>query len=196
MIHSIRGRLREKSPTSMVLEVGGIGFFITIPLSTFDALPETGQEGEVLIHLNVREDALDLYGFYSEEELALFRHLIGVTKIGPKLAIGILSGTSPEEFKRRIVAGDVGALVALPGIGPKTAKRIIVELKEKFVPTDIDELIGVGEGAEGEFETAMAALATMGYSRSEAFRVLTDMKRNGEFEGEVEDIVKRALSKR
>lgn len=196
MIHSIRGRLKEKSPTSLVIDVGGIAFRITIPIPTFDVLPETGQEVEVLTYLNVREDALELYGFHSQEELTMFRHLIGVTKIGPKLAIGILSGTTADEFRRRIIAGDVGALVALPGIGPKTAKRIIIELKEKFVTTEIEELVQAGEELAEEFETALAALASMGYSRTEAYRVLTDMKRRGEFEGDLEDIVKRALSRR
>ncbi|MFQ6675447.1 MAG: Holliday junction branch migration protein RuvA [Fidelibacterota bacterium] len=196
MIRSIRGRLKEKTPTSVVLDVGGIAFSITIPIPTFDALPEMGQEAEVLTYLNVREDALELYGFHTEEELAMFRLLIGITKIGPKVAIGILSGTTPEEFRRRIVAGDVGALMALPGIGPKTAKRIIVELKEKFVTTEIEELVELGEERSEEFDTALAALASMGYSRSEGFRVLMEMKRNGELKGDLEDIIKKALSRR
>ncbi|MFQ6673977.1 MAG: Holliday junction branch migration protein RuvA, partial [Fidelibacterota bacterium] len=137
MIHSVRGKLKEKAPTTLVIDIGGLALRMGIPMSTFDRLPHEGDEVQVLTYLNVREDALELYGFYSDDELSLFKMLIGITKIGPKLAIGILSGTTPEEFKRRIIAGDVGALTALPGIGQKTAKRIIIELKEKFVTSSI-----------------------------------------------------------
>lgn len=195
MIHSIRGRLKEKTPASMVVDVGGISFRIGIPLSTFDRLSEINHQVEVFTYLNVREDALDLYGFLTEDELSLFKMLIGITKIGPKLALGILSGTTPEEFKRRIIEDDVGALTTLPGIGPKTAKRIIVELKEKFIPTDIEQIVGIRGQVTEEFDHALTALVSLGLSRGQGYRILSEMRRKGEFEGGVERIIKVALSK-
>ena len=183
-------------PTFMVVDVGGISFILAIPISTFDRLPSVGDEVEVLTYMNVRDDAIELYGFYTAEERDLFKMLIGISKIGPKSAVGILSGTTPDDFKRRIIAGDVGALTALPGIGPKTAKRIIVELKEKFVVESEDRFVsGIGEFEPSEFEEALIALTSLGYSRGEVFKVLSEMKRKDEFKGDMEQIIKIALSK-
>ncbi|MEE9167460.1 MAG: Holliday junction branch migration protein RuvA [Candidatus Neomarinimicrobiota bacterium] len=195
MIHSIKGRIKEKTPTSVVLDLGGLSFHITIPLPTYDKLPEVNQPVEILTYLNVREDALDLYGFLSKDELALFKMLIGVTKIGPKLAVGILSGATPDDFKRRIVSDDVDALTALPGIGPKTARRIIVELKEKFVPTDFERMVGAAEEESDDFNDALSALSSLGIPRSRAFKILSRMRQDGEFKGNLESIVRMALSK-
>ncbi len=179
----------------MVLDLGGLSFHITIPLPTYDKLPEVNQPVEILTYLNVREDALDLYGFLSKDELALFKMLIGVTKIGPKLAVGILSGATPDDFKRRIVSDDVDALTALPGIGPKTARRIIVELKEKFVPTDFERMVGAAEEESDDFNDALSALSSLGIPRSRAFKILSRMRQDGEFKGNLESIVRMALSK-
>jgi len=195
LIHSIQGRLKEKTPTSIVVDVGGISFRIGIPLSTFDRLSEINHQVEVLTYLNVREDALDLYGFLTEDELSLFKMLIGITKIGPKLALGIISGTTPEDFKRRIIEDDVGALTTLPGIGTKTAKRIIVELKEKFIPTDIEQIVGFRDQVTEEFDQALTALVSLGLSRGQGYRILSEMRQKGELEGGVERIIKVALSK-
>jgi len=130
MIVSVRGKLVRKTPTAAIVEVGGISLSLAISVSTFDRLPDPGKEVSLKTYLNVREDALELYGFHSIEERGIFLLLIGISGIGPKMAINILSGTTADEFKNRIIAGDVGALTALPGIGPKTARRIIVELKK------------------------------------------------------------------
>jgi len=130
MIVSVRGKLVRKTPTAVIVEVGGISLSLAISVSTFDRLPDPGKEVSLKTYLNVREDALELYGFHSIEERGIFLLLIGISGIGPKMAINILSGTTADEFKNRIIAGDVGALTALPGIGPKTARRIIVELKK------------------------------------------------------------------
>jgi len=177
------------------VDVGGISFRIGIPLSTFDRLSEINHQVEVLTYLNVREDALDLYGFLTEDELSLFKMLIGITKIGPKLALGIISGTTPEDFKRRIIEDDVGALTTLPGIGTKTAKRIIVELKEKFIPTDIEQIVGFRDQVTEEFDQALTALVSLGLSRGQGYRILSEMRQKGELEGGVERIIKVALSK-
>ncbi|MFQ6606970.1 MAG: Holliday junction branch migration protein RuvA [Fidelibacterota bacterium] len=195
MIESVRGKLVQKTPTTAVVEVGGISLSIAISVSTFDRLPETGNEVAIKTFLNVREDVLELYGFHSSTERGLFRLLIGISGIGPKMAINILSGTTTEEFKNRIIAGDVGALTALPGIGPKTAKRIIVELKEKFVVSDLSDIPGGDGGIPSEFEDALSALGALGFTRGEAFKILSDMKRKGEFKGELEDIIKIAISR-
>lgn len=195
MIHSLRGVVKTKSATDVVLEIGGVAFRVGLSVPTADHLPPVGKQVEILTYLNVREDALELYGFGSEDELSLFRMLIGISKIGPKLAIGILSGASPDEFKRRIVASDVAALTALPGIGPKTAKRIIVELKEKFVVTGDEEVVSMDGKIPDEFADALAALTSLGFSRSDGFRVLSDMRRADELSGNLEEIVKKALTK-
>lgn len=179
----------------MVLDVGGLSFRVTIPIPTYDRLPDVNKQVEILTYLNVREDALDLYGFVSEDELSLFKMLIGITKIGPKLAIGIISGTTPEDFRRRIITDDVDALTALPGIGPKTARRIIVELKEKFVTADVEGIMRAGDVISDEFGDALSALASLGFPRANAFKILTEMKRDGEFEGGLEKIIRLALSK-
>lgn len=179
-----------------MIDVGGISLHIFVSVPTYDHMSEAGAEVEVITYLNVREDALELYGFYSQEELELFKMLIGITKIGPKLAIGILSGASPGEFKRRIIAGDVAALTALPGIGPKTAKRIIVELKEKFVTVEgLDEILKEDDALSDEFADALAALTALGFSRVQGFKVLTGMRKDGQLEGGLEEIVKSALTK-
>jgi len=150
---------------------------------------------EIRTYLNVREDAMELYGFEDEEELTLFKMLIGISKIGPKVAMGILSGTNPGEFKKRIVAGDVAALTALPGIGPKTAKRIIVELKDKFVVTGDDDVMMLDGEVPDQFADALATLTALGFYRSDGFRVLSDMQRKDQLSGNVEEIVKIALTK-
>ncbi len=196
MIVSVRGKLIRKTPTAAIVEVGGISLSLAISVSTFDRLPDPGKEVSMNTYLNVREDALELYGFHSSEERGIFLLLIGISGIGPKMAINILSGTTADEFKNRIITGDVGALTALPGIGPKTARRIIVELKEKFVESDLTDIPGVPGVVPSEFEDAMAALSSLGFKRSEAFRTLTDMKRKGEFKGELEDIIKTAISRK
>ena len=193
MIHSIQGTLKAKHPAAVVIDVGGVFLKASVSLPTADHLPDVGEKVELRTYLNVREDALELYGFASEDGLALFKMLIAVSKIGPKLAMGILSGASPEEFKRRIVTGDVVALTALPGIGQKTAKRIIVELKEKLVESvDAMDLPSDGELPD-QFSDALSALTALGFNRADGFRVLTKMQRENQLDEGTEEIVKTAL---
>ena len=135
MIYQVKGRLISKDMDFVVLEVGGIGLKI---LSTQNTIRTINREGEVLLYtyLHVREDALDLYGFHSLLEKEVFLLLIGISGIGPKLANTILSGILPDELKEKIISGDINALTSVPGVGSKTAKRIIVELKDKFTKID------------------------------------------------------------
>ena len=195
MIHSLRGKVKSKSATNVVVDVRGVAFYVVLSVPTADRLPKVGEEVEIRTYLNVREDAMELYGFEDEEELTLFKMLIGISKIGPKVAMGILSGTNPGEFKKRIVAGDVAALTALPGIGPKTAKRIIVELKDKFVVTGDDDVMMLDGEVPDQFADALATLTALGFYRSDGFRVLSDMQRKDQLSGNVEEIVKIALTK-
>ena len=195
MIHSLRGKVKSKSTTEVVVDVSGVALYVVLSVPTADHLPKVGEEVEIRTYLNVREDAMELYGFGDEEELTLFKMLIGISKIGPKVAMGILSGTNPGEFKKRIVAGDVVALTALPGIGPKTAKRIIVELKDKFVVTGDDDVMMLDGEVPDQFADALATLTALGFHRSDGFRVLSDMQRKDQLSGNVEEIVKIALTK-
>ena len=173
MFAYISGKLFQKEPTSVIIDVNGIGYQINIPLSTYSALPATGQNAKLLTYYHVREDIQALYGFATSEEKELFLLLISVSGIGPKMAMTILSGTSPEQFRRRILDGDVESLTLIPGIGLKTARRIIVELGEKIGQTSevvSGELATVTLGATGE--EALRALISLGYRRAEALNAL------------------------
>ena len=132
MIANLRGILLEKHPNQAVVEAGGVGYDVTIPVSTYTALPDAGSEVRLRIHTHVREDAIQLFGFSSVEERALFEKLIGVSGIGPKLAITVLSGIQATELVRIIRGSDVATLVRVPGIGKKTAERIVLELNDKL----------------------------------------------------------------
>ena len=194
MINSIQGTIKAKSATNVVIDIGGVSFDITISIPTSDLLPDIGKRLELRTYLNVREDALELYGFSGESELELFKMLITISKIGPKLAMGIISGASPDEFKRRIVTGDVASLKTITGIGPKMAKRIIVELKERLVENvDDSDLPNDGDFPD-HLTDAVAALTSLGFNRADAFRVLKKMQTEGKVSGKIEDVVKMALT--
>ena len=191
MIHSICGRLVQKTPTTVVLETGGIGYEIHIPVSSFDVLCPEGQEQKLLTHLHVREDAMQLYGFSSEGERKLFLNLISISGIGPKLAIGVLSGASPDEFKAAVHREDVAALSRIPGVGKKTAQRMIVELKEKIGPPEREGgSSAVSESSAGH--EALLALVSLGYKELQAEKVIRRML-NEDANLPIEEIVRRAL---
>ena len=194
MINSIQGTVKAKSATNVVIDVGGISLEITISVPTGNLLPDIGKRLDLRTYLNVREDALELYGFSGESELELFKMLIKISKIGPKLAMGIISGASPDEFKRRIITGDVASLKTIPGIGPKMAKRIIVELKERLVEqTDDYDIPNDGDFPDYLID-AVGALTSLGFNRSDAFRVLKKMQKEGKVSEKIEDMVKMALT--
>ena len=194
MINSIQGTVKAKSATNVVIDIGGISLEITISVPTGNLLPGIGKRLDLRTYLNVREDALELYGFSGESELELFKMLIKISKIGPKLAMGIISGANPDEFKRRIITGDVAALKTIPGIGPKMAKRIIVELKERLVEqTDDYDIPNDGDFPDYLID-AVGALTSLGFNRSDAFRVLKKMQKEGKVSEKIEDMVKMALT--
>jgi Holliday junction DNA helicase RuvA len=177
MIGFLRGRLAARQPPSLVLDVGGVGYELEAPMSTFYELPTLGSELTLLTHLVVREDAQLLYGFGSERERALFRELIKVSNVGPRIALAILSGMRVEEFQACVESQDAAALVRIPGVGRKTAERLIVELRDRlgalpgaeFRPGGSGASAGSTAGGQGE---AFGALLALGYKPAEATRML------------------------
>ena len=195
MIDSINGNLLIKDPTYVVIDLNGLRLKIHISIATYEKLPSFSEKVDLLTHLHVREDILDLYGFASEEERDIFHKLINVSGIGPRSAITILSGTTPKDFKNRIISENVKSLTVIPGIGPKTAKRIILELKEKFIDEDVDisNLIGT-EQINDEIKDVIQALLALGYKRNQIDQALKKIKEEGGLKGSLEEIIKKALT--
>ena len=195
MIYQVSGNLIAKHKDFVVIEVSGIGFKITSTTNTINMIK---LEQKILLHtyLHVREDALDLYGFHSTLEREVFLLLIGISGIGPKLAITILSGILPDELKDKIISGDIGSLTSIPGVGAKTAKRIIVELKDKF--TKIEEgSLGFSDKLNSKlYDDALNALLSLGYSSQQSKQVL-DHIGNGKDDNKqnIETIIKTALKR-
>ena len=194
---SITGKLFAKSPTEAIVDINGIRFRIHISISTYENLPSVGNPVELLTHLHVKEDILDLFGFKDSSERNLFINLNTITGIGPRSAMNILSGTNPNEFKNRIVSGDVQSLTVIPGIGPKTAKRIIVELKEKFA-SDFDgkdELGFMESDRSSSVKDAVNALLSLGYKPAQINKTIKDLEKAGDLSGGLEEIIRKALAK-
>ena len=195
MIYQVIGNLIAKHKDFVVIEVSGIGFKITSTTNTINMIK---LEQKILLHtyLHVREDALDLYGFHSTLEREVFLLLIGISGIGPKLAITILSGILPDELKDKIISGDIASLTSIPGVGAKTAKRIIVELKDKF--TKIEEgSLGFSDKLNSKlYDDALNALLSLGYSSQQSKQVL-DHIANGKDDNKqnIETIIKAALKR-
>jgi Holliday junction DNA helicase RuvA len=192
MIAHLRGVLLEKHPNQVILDVGGVGYELTIPVSTFSSLPNPGVEARLRVHTHVREDALVLFGFNTREEKALFEKLISVSGIGPKLAVTILSGLAASELVNAIRNGDLQQLVRIPGIGKKTAERIVLELREKmdiavgaaavtpagskpkpgFTPDEEDVISALMNIGANRASAEAAVLKAKSESASESFEVL------------------------
>ena len=175
MIAFLRGRLAMTGAEAAVVDVGGVGYRVLIPDSTRRRLPGTGHEVQLFTSLQVREDAMTLYGFYSEEEYGLFELLLTVTQIGPKVALGVLSAISPTEFRRAVAFNDITALTRLPSIGKKTAQRLVLELKDKLgavspsAAVSLTAQAGAGPALPADaWDEAVEALVGLGYSRAEA----------------------------
>ncbi len=197
LINSINGVLFSKSPSEAVLDIGGLRFKLHITVATYEILPKKGNFVDILTHLHVKEDILDLYGFKDEDERDLFFNLNLISGIGPRSAMNILSGTNPMEFKSRIIDGDVKSLTVIPGIGAKTAKRIIVELKEKFETDKIDknDLGLLEDGDNSIIKDAANALQSLGYKSNQVNKILKDLESSGQLSGGLEEIIRKALAK-
>ena len=191
MIGSIRGRIASKAPPQLMVEVGGVGYEIEAPMSTFFLLPSVGEEVFLLTHLVVREDAHILYGFGTDAERRLFRSLIKVSGVGPKIALALLSGINVEAFALCVQNQDIAALTKVPGIGRKTAERLVVEMKDRFGPPSETSVHAVASppGANPEAE-AFGALVALGYKPAEATRLL---KAAGPGTHSTEELIRRAL---
>jgi Holliday junction DNA helicase RuvA len=175
MIAHLRGSLQSKSPRYLILDVHGVGYEVTVPLTTFYELPDLGNTVSFHIHTHVRENALQLYGFRSPQEKELFVRLMGVNGIGPRLAINILSGISAGELVATVRQEDVARLTVIPGVGRKTAERIIVELRDKLAGLDVpgeSDLPARQQKSTAVLDDALSALLNLGYRRAVAQRAI------------------------
>ena len=195
MIAYLRGILTEKEPTRAVIEAGGIGYELLIPLSTYEKLPRTGQEAKLLACHCVREDDEILFGFATEDEKAMFAKLTSVSGVGPKIAIAILSGISIGELSMSIAGGDAKRISAIKGVGKKTAEKICVELRDK-----VSEFAFSGRGGAGApapvAKDAVAALRALGFNEETSSKMVADVLAKDSAIDSVEDIIKLALSGR
>ncbi len=171
MIASLKGVLLHKSTNHIVVDVHGVGYGVVVPLGTFYKLPDTGGPVHLVIHTHVAQDAVKLFGFLDHRERDLFRLLISISGIGPRLAINILSGISPEDLSGSISGGDLGRLVGIPGVGKKTAERMIFELKDK-ITTMISEGSSAGAPDTAVKDDALSALVNLGYKNNVAKDVI------------------------
>jgi Holliday junction DNA helicase RuvA len=191
MIGSVRGRIASKTPPQLTVDVGGLGYELEAPMSTFFLLPAVGEEVRLLTHLVVREDAHILYAFSTENERRLFRSLIKVSGVGPKIALALLSGISVEAFALCVQNQDIAALTRVPGIGRKTAERLVVEMRDRLGPAADP---GVSTAASTPLPNpeaeAFGALVALGYKPAEATRLL---KAAGPGTHSTEELIRRAL---
>jgi Holliday junction DNA helicase RuvA len=177
MIGLLRGRLLEKRPNQVILDVGGVGYLVAVPLSTFAALGELHAEVTLLIHTHVREDALSLYGFLSAREKHFFELLLGASGVGPSLALKILSGMNVEELVPAIRGGDLVRLTKIPGVGRKTAERMIVELKDKLEAVAVEAEKPALASPAGTEADVISALINLGYDERTSGATVADAKR-------------------
>ncbi len=192
MIGYLRGRIVERQPTRIILDVQGVGYEVFIPVSTYDRLQQGDEPVSVLTYLHVREDVLQLYGFASAEEKSLFLKLISVSGIGPRVALGILSSSTVDEFSEHIATANLARLKALPGIGKKTAERLVIELKDKLSPAGSSGSVTQMVHRTDSAEDAIAALVSLGYSRQNIEKVITKILQDGGAP-DVESLIKVAL---
>ncbi len=185
MIGTLRGLLTHKSATEIIVEVGGVGYRVLVPLGVIADLPPMGQEMFLYIHTNVREDAIHLYGFAGEGEKRAFVTLLGISGIGPKVALNIISGIPYEEFLQAVESEDLTRLTRIPGLGKKTANRIILELRGKL-PRD-------GEATDNQHDDALSALMNLGYKNTEAADAIKLAVADGHTE--IEAILREALKR-
>lgn len=191
MIAHLSGTLLEKHVPRLIVDVGGVGYEVQVPLSTFYAVGEPGARVALRIHTHVREDALQLFGFISALELLLFERLLAVNGIGPKVALSVLSGIEPDALIRAVRQSDLGRLTSIPGIGQKTAERLVIELRDRLPKTD---LAGPAEAAGGDVRgDVLSALGNLGYQRAAAERAVDKVLRrteSREFEPLLREVLK------
>ncbi len=195
-ITQLRGTLLDKTPAGLVIDCGGVGYGVTVPLSTFDRLPATGDTVRLYIHHLIREDDQLLYGFASERERRFFQTLLSISGIGPKLALGVLSGLTPGELATAIAEGDVRRLSSISGVGKKTAERIIVELKDKVDPLEAIALRSKESSAEAPaaLRDAILSLIALGNKPDEA-RTMAQAAYEANPKASVQELIRLSLRK-
>ena len=197
MVGCLAGKLVKASPDHVIVEVNGVGYRVFIPLSSYEQLPEVGRPLTILTYFHVREDHQFLYGFMTEEERKLFQMLLGISKIGPSLALAVLGGIPPDSFKRAVAAGDIDFLSTIRGIGRKTAERIILELKDKIdlLPRLREEAGRVHlEDGGGKIDDVMGALLSLGYRQLAADKALRRALEKSDPDWSVERLLKESLT--
>jgi len=196
MIGHLRGILLQKKPNLALVDVHGVGYEICIPLTSFYELPEEGNEVALKVHTHVREDALALFGFCTQREKDLFLKLLAISGVGPKLAISILSGAKVEDLAQAIAEGNLTRLTSIPGIGRKTAERLVLELKSHMTPfllPDQARVAGAPAGFDGLQEDILSALVNLGYPRLGAERALATVLRSGNVDRSFEGVLRHTL---
>ncbi len=193
MIGQLQGELVKRDPAQIIVDVRGVGYRVFIPLSTYYRLPEEGAAVRLHTATHVREDAIHLYGFLTEYERDLFDLLRGVSGIGPRLAINILSGITADELVLAIGRGDLVRLSAIPGVGRKTAERIVLELKEKVLSLVEPAVVPERDPSEGILQDVISALLNLGYSRAQASKAASSALRAVDGDQDFEKVVKEAL---
>lgn len=189
MISLLRGKIAEKSEGSLIIDVGGVGYGVTVPLSTFSNLSETGAEVELKIHTHIKENSLELFGFLTDNEKKIFQCLIGISGIGPKGATNILSNITPEDLVNSIISGDLPRR-KVPGIGPKTATRIINELKDKLTAYDYDTTVS---SANSVVDDVKSVLMNLGFTKNEIDENIIQLNDISAKSGNIEESVREAL---
>jgi len=193
MYHHIKGILISKAPAEAVVEAGGVGYHLCISLNTYGLLPEPGNQAKLLAHLHVKEDILQLYGFAAEKERQMFRTLIGIVGIGPRLAMTVLSRLSPEDLEQAVAHQDMTMLTSISGIGKKTAERLLIELKDKIAEAVVEGLPAIrGQGA-AIGDPAVEALMSLELSLQEARTAVERARAKLGDKAPVEQVVREAL---
>jgi len=192
MIAYIRGVLDHKEPNRVVMDVGGVGYEIFVPLSTYQKLPAIGDQVKLFTHHHVREDAANLYGFLSSEEKEIFEMVLSISGVGAKVALSILSAISVDEFRRSVAQGDMKTLTKIPGIGKKSAERMVLELKDKIGKIHLDErMVRILEAESGN--DAVAALLSLGASSSAAEYAVYRAERLLGKDAKIEELIAQSL---
>ena len=194
MINSISGKIFKKEPTVLYVENNGIVFSISICLRDYEKLPSENENVFIYTYLNVKENLMELYGFMGLERRSLFLNLIDVSGIGPRTAINLLSNASVSSFKENIVSEDVKSLSLIQGIGPKTAKRIILDIKEKIVSKPIAAQNLDNNKLGFTHDDIFTALSSLGYKKSQIDKAIKKLSDEGSFEGDIENVIKRILA--
>ena len=195
MFAHLKGQLAYKSPEYTIVDVNGVGYQVFTPLSTYYALPNLGQTVSLRVHTRVREDELKLFGFLTEEEQTIFQKLITINKVGPRLALGILSGMSPADLFSAVMNNDIARLSIIPGVGKKTAERLTLEMKDKLADLALAmDHQPESARAEGFYDDALSALVNLGYKKPEAEKALKTIYNQNGKDASLEDLIKESLN--